>query len=58
MHSLCTKICSHPVLALPDLTKPFHSNTFNTAVSGVLMQQHASVRKPIALLSNTITSSE
>ena len=59
MHSLCTALCSHPVLALPDFTKPFHieSDASDTAVGGVLTQEHASVRKPIAFLSNTLTSS-
>ena len=60
MYSLCTALCSHPVLALPDFTKPFciESDASDTAVGGVLTQEHASVHKPIAFLSKTLTSSE
>ena len=58
MHSLCTALCSHPVLALPDFTKPFHieSDASDTAVDGVLIQEHAFVHKPIAFFSKTLTS--
>ena len=57
---LCTAFCSHPVLALPNFTKSFHieSDTFDTAVGGVLTQEHAAVHKPIAFLRKTLTSSE
>ena len=60
MLSLCTALCSHPVLALPDFTKPFRieSAASDTTVGGVLTQEHASVHKPIAFLSKTLTSSE
>ena len=59
-HSLYTALCSHPVLILPDFTKPIHieSDTSETAVGGILTQEHASVHIPIAFLSNTLTSSE
>ena len=58
--SLCTALCSHPVLALPDFTKPFHieSDASNTAVGGVLTQEHASIHKPIAFPKQYLTSSE
>ena len=60
MCSLCTALCSHPVLALPDFTKPFRidSDPSNTAVGGLLTQKHASTHKPIAFLSKTLTISE
>ena len=60
MHSLCTSLCSHSVLALPDFTKPFYieSDASDTAVGGVLTQEHASVHKPIAFHSNILTTSE
>ena len=57
---LCTALCSHPVLALPDFTKPFQieSDASETTVGGVLTQKHASVYKPIAFLRKSLTSSE
>ena len=60
MFSLCTALCSHPVLTLPNFTIPFRieSDASDTAVSSVLTREHASVHKPIALLSKTLTSSE
>ena len=56
MHSLCTTLCSHPVLALFDFTKPFciKSNASDTAVGGVVTQKHACIHKPIAFLINTL----
>ena len=49
MHSLCTALCSHPILALPDFTKPFciESDASDTAVGGILTQEHASIHKPL-----------
>ena len=60
MCSLCTSLYCHPVLALPDSTRPFciESDASETAVGGVLTQEHASVQKPIAFLINTLTSSK
>ena len=60
MHSLCTELCSHPVLALIDFIKPFHieSDVSETAVYSVLTREHAFIHKPIALLSKTLTSSK
>ena len=60
MRYLCTAVCSHPVLALPDLTRPLciESNAPDTAAGGVLTQQHASIHKLIAFLSNTLTNSK
>ena len=60
MHSLCTSLCSHPALTMPDFTKPFciESNASNTAVGGILTQKHISIHIPIAFLSKTLTSSE
>ena len=61
---LCTPyalhLCSHPVLALPDFTKPFHieSDASDTAVGSVLTQEHAFVHKSIAFHSKTPNSSE
>ena len=59
MHSLYTALCSHLVLAIPDYTKPFHieSDAFDTAVGGILMQEHTSIHKPITFLSNTFIRS-
>ena len=58
MHSLCNALCTHFVLALPNFTKPFQieSDAPNTAVCSVLIQEHASVCKPIAFLSKTLSS--
>ena len=60
MYSLCTVLYSHPVLVLPDFTKPFHIeiNASDTAVDSVLTQEHTFVRKTIAFLGNILTSSE
>ena len=60
IRSLCTALCSHFVLALPDFTKPFYieSDASDNAVGSVLTQEHASIHKPIAFLSKTLTSSE
>ena len=60
MHSLCTALYSDSVVALPDFTKPFHtkSDASDTAVGGVLTQEHASVHKHIAFYSKTLTNSE
>ena len=60
MRSLCTELCSHPVLALLGFTKPLsiESNASDTAVDSVLIEEHASGHKPIAFLSKTLTSSE
>ena len=58
MYSQCIALCHHPVLALPDLTKPLfiESDASKTTVGGVLIQEHTSVHKPIAFLSKTLTS--
>ena len=60
MRSLCTTLCIHPVLALPDFIKLFciESDASDTAVGGILTQDHASIHKPIAFISKTLTSSE
>ena len=60
MHSMCIELCSHPVLVLPDFTKPFHieSDPSDTAVGSVLIQEHASVHKPIAFLRNRLSRSD
>ena len=60
MCSLCTALCSHTVLALPDFTKPFQigSDASETAVGDVFAQQHAFFHKLIAFLSKTLSSSE
>ena len=60
MCSLCTVLCIHPVFVLPDFTMPFRieSNAFGTTVGGAFIQKHASVHKPIAFLSKTLTSSD
>ena len=60
MRSLCAALCSHPVLALPDFTKPFHieSDTSDTNVGGVLRQMNAFIHKPIDFLSNKLSNSE
>ena len=60
MCSLCTALCSYPVLALLDFTKPFSMESYasDTAVDGAHTQEHASVHKPINFLSKTLTSSE
>ena len=57
---MCTAICSHPVIALPDFTKPFciECNASDTAVGHDLTQEHVFVHKPIDFLSKTLTSSE
>ena len=38
MRSMCTALCSHPVLGQPDLTKPYQikSDVYDTAVGGVI----------------------
>ena len=40
-----------------DFTKPFciESDAFDTAIGGVLTQEHASVHKPIAFLSKSLS---
>ena len=60
MHSLCTALCSHSVLDLPDSSKPFciESNASDTAVGSVLTQEHAFVHRPIVFLSKTLNSSK
>ena len=60
MHSLCTALCSHSVLALPDFIKPFliESDVSDTAVGIVLTEEHASSDKLIALLGKIFTRSE
>ena len=60
MYSLRTELPSHPVLALPDFSKPFciESDASDTAVGGVFAQEHAFVHKPIAFFSKTLASSE
>ena len=60
MRSLCTTLCSHSVLALPDFTKPFHIESYAsaTAIGGVLIQECRSVHKTIAFLSKMLTSYE
>ena len=57
MHSLSTALCSHPVLALPEFTKPFciEGDAFDTAVGAVFTQEHAYVHKPTVLLSKSLT---
>ena len=52
MHSLCTALCNHPVLGLPDFTKPFQIEieSSNAAVVGMLTQEHISVHKPFTPL--------
>ena len=49
MHSLCTALCSHPVLALLDFTKPFWIENNKISVGIGLKKKHASVYIPIAL---------
>ena len=41
MRSLCTALCNHPILTLPDFTKPFRikSDASESAVGGVLTQK-------------------
>ena len=60
MRSLCQALSSFPVLALPDFSKPFQieCDASDTAVGGVLTQEHDAVQKPLAFLSRTLTSSE
>ena len=60
MYSLCTALCSHPVLALPNFTKLLHieSDASDTAVGSVLTQEYAFVHRPIAFHSKTPNSSE
>ena len=60
MRSLCTALCSHPVLALPDFTKPFciESDASDNAVGGILSQECISVHKPIAFFRKIFTSSK
>ena len=60
MCSLCTRLCGHCGLALPDYTKPFQTegNASDTAVGSVLTLEHISVHKTIAFLSEIFTSSE
>ena len=60
INSLCTALCSHPVLALLEYTKPFQieSDASDTAVSSVITQEHAYIHKHIAFLNNTSTNSE
>ena len=60
MHSLCTALCRHPVLALLDYIKPFciESGASDTATGGELTQEHGSFHKTIAFFSRTLTSSE
>ena len=47
--SLCTTLCSNPVLALPDFTKVFQieSNASDTTIGILFTQQHISVEKPL-----------
>ena len=58
--SLFIALCSHVVLALPDYTKPFcsDSNASDTAIGGVLTKEHAAIHRPIAFLSKILTYSE
>ena len=60
MHSPCTALCSHFIVALLDFTKPFciEIDAFNTAVGGILTQQYASIHNPIAFYSKTLSSSK
>ena len=60
MCSLSTELCNHPVLSLLDFTKPFciESDASDTAIGGLLTQEHTSVHKSIAFLSKKLTSSE
>ena len=60
MYSLCTALCSHLVLTQPDFTKTLciESDASDTAVGGVIKQEHAFVHKPIAFISNILTISE
>ena len=60
MLSLCSALCSHLVLALPDFTKPFciENNIFDTTIGGVFTQMHASIHKSIAFSRKTLTNSE
>ena len=60
MKSLFTALHSHPVLALPDCTKPFQieSDVSNTAIGGVLTQEYVAIHKSTAFFSNTLSSSE
>ena len=60
MFSLFSVLFIHPVLVLPESTKPFQieSNASDTAVGGAFTQEHTSVNKPISFLSNTLSSSE
>ena len=56
MHSLCIAVCIHSVFALPDFTKSFRieNDPSDTAVGGVLTQDHASIHKPIDFCSKTL----
>ena len=60
IYSLCTGLCCHPVLAMPDFTKPFciESDASDTAEYSVSTQKQASIHKPIAFLRKTSTSCE
>ena len=60
MHFLYPELCSHPLLSLPDFTKPFciKSDASDTAVGGALTQEHTSVHKSIAFLTRVLASSE
>ena len=51
MFSLCTALCSHSFLTLAGFTQPFQTenDAINNTVDGILMQEDASVHKPIAL---------
>ena len=57
MPSMHTEFCSHPVLALPNFIKPFRieSDTSDTIIGSVLIQEHASFHKSIAFLRKTLT---
>ena len=60
MCSLHTALCSHPVLALTDFTKPFHIEIYasDTAAGSVLTQKLTSIHKPIDFLRKSLNSSE
>ena len=57
MCSMCTVLCSYPVVAL-HFTEPFQieSDVSNTALGSILTQEHIYFHKTIAFLSNTLAN--